>query len=352
MYRRPESDQTLPDIPSTTYVCHYSMDFGVDSRDQGKVDVTPFTGENDEWSDAVATPTLPQPKRSRTSSSSRLISTEGLQSNDTPSTTSSNSESSDDMMGGATFQEGTTEQRDIRVGKEHQANVPPFVPNQRVVNRKPTLVWKRGKITQPEMAKFFQRVSEILTPYLRDKRLTHEEPYSPLPWDVMERTVHSRGSTTMPTLSSICTAFTLSQTKADLLREYDVDAILTVLHENNYDVEDALDAIESSPSDFLTVWPRQEKELFNSGFRRYSGSLRMICKGIASSKDFHDVIDYHYRFKIPDQFRRFQDIKQEQAIRMMECIETRRNVHSTIPINTERNAASESLVNRKKEGGW
>jgi len=41
------------------------------------------------------------------------------------------------------------------------------------------------------------------------------------------------------------------------------------------------------------------------------------------------VVDYHYRFKIPDQFRRYQDKKREQAVRMMECIEARRHQDSS-----------------------
>ena len=85
------------------------------------------------------------------------------------------------------------------------------------------------------------------------------------------------------------------------------------------------------------MWTHAQKELFEAGFRRYAGSLRMIHKGLGpmTSKSFRDVIDYHYRFKIPDQFRVFQEIKREQAVRMMECIESRRNVNAAIPMSSD-----------------
>ena len=50
----------------------------------------------------------------------------------------------------------------------------------------------------------------------------------------------------------------------------------------------------------------------------------MIGNYIAPRKTMRDVVDYQYRFKIPDQFRRYQDKKREQALRIMECIEKRR----------------------------
>jgi hypothetical protein len=364
VYRHPDADRNLPPMPDNAFVCRYSMAFGENNREQGKIEVMPFEGENDEWSDVLATPTEARAtKRPRTpdrsdSTPPRLSqSTDDLRSKDTRLNSSSSSDSDSgglkDHMRAGGFDEGTTEKRDIRVGPEHQAIVPAYVLNQKVVSRNPTLVWKRGKISQAQIDQFLERVSAILTPYLRENRLTHEDPYSPLPWDRMEDMVRSLGGNMLPTLSSVCTVSSLSKNKIDILRECDADSLLDLLHKHNYDVKAALAVIEASPRDFLAVWSPQEKELFNSGFRRYSGSLRMICKGIAPSKDFHDVIDYHYRFKIPDQFRRFQDKKREQAVRMMECIETRRNIHNTIPISTERNVGSESAPKKRiKEAEW
>jgi hypothetical protein len=53
-------------------------------------------------------------------------------------------------------------------------------------------------------------------------------------------------------------------------------------------------------------------------------------KGLKPEKTLEDVIDYHYRFKIPYMFNRFQDRKREQAVRMLECIETRRSIETPI----------------------
>ena len=348
VYRNPESDQVLPEMPSYLYACRYSASINDDST--GQVDVIPFTGEDDEWpesesesesddDDDVNNTSQDRIKQSRSTDNS--IGTTGASYD----SSSSDSESQGGRGGGphgrstaaaAAFDEGTTEQRDIRIGPGHQAIVPPFIPNQRSVSRKPTRVWKQGGISDTGMDLYLSKASNILTTYLRSNMLTQTEQYSPLQWERVETLYKSlSGSAVPPTLSTVCTASSLSTplsdgVRADMLRECDSDSILANLNEHDYDVEASLAAISANPRGFLTVWSMQEKDLFNSGFRRYSGSLRMIYKGIAPSKGFKDVIDYHYRFKIPDQFRSFQDKKREQAVRMMECIETKRNIAAGI----------------------
>ena len=131
----------------------------------------------------------------------------------------------------------------------------------------------------------------------------------------------------MSTVSSLTTH------KVDALREFNIDALLRNLHVSNYNVRAAIAAIEASPMDYLVAWSSHEKARFNTGFRRYSGSLRAIYKGMGS-KSLSDVIDYHYRFKIPDQFRKIQERKREQAIRMLEVIETKRNLNAPIVVST------------------
>lgn len=54
---------------------------------------------------------------------------------------------------------------------------------------------------------------------------------------------------------------------------------------------------------------------------------------MGETKPLKGVIDYFYRFKIPDQFRKVQERKREQAIRMLECIETKRNLNAPIVMN-------------------
>jgi len=108
-------------------------------------------------------------------------------------------------------------------------------------------------------------------------------------------------------------------------REFNKDGILSLLHECQYDASDALVALAKAPPEkYLTLWTKEEQELYNAGFQTHLNSLLQISKGI-KSKSHKDVIDYHYRFKIPDQFRKYERKKLEQAQRMMECIEHRRS---------------------------
>lgn len=102
--------------------------------------------------------------------------------------------------------------------------------------------------------------------------------------------------------------------------------------------------------DYLIAWDLNEKTRFNAGFRRYSGSLRAIYKGMGN-KALPEVIDYHYRFKIPDQFRRVQERKREQAIRMLECIETKRNLNAPIVVSNVVLGGHASAAPEKKKDG-
>mmetsp|Transcript_19086 Transcript_19086/g.29396 ORF Transcript_19086/g.29396 Transcript_19086/m.29396 type:complete len:258 (+) Transcript_19086:805-1578(+) len=139
------------------------------------------------------------------------------------------------------------------------------------------------------------------------------------------------------TISRVSTSSSLSRRTNQLTRESKADALLEVLHKHGYDTSKALAEVKSSPRSFLNIWTRGDKELFDTGFRRYSGSLRMISKNIDFSQGIKEVIDYHYRFKIPDQFRRYQEKKRDQSVRMMECIEKRRYHDSLVPGKLEKN---------------
>ena len=63
VYRNPESDKVLPEMPPNLYVCRYSASICDDDEDEdeeenasmhdnsevGRIEVIPFTGEDDEW---------------------------------------------------------------------------------------------------------------------------------------------------------------------------------------------------------------------------------------------------------------------------------------------------------------
>ena len=76
----------------------------------------------------------------------------------------------------------------------------------------------------------------------------------------------------------------------------------------------------------------------------------MISKNIDFSKGVKEVIDYHYRFKIPDQFRRYQEKKRDQSVRMMECIETRRYHDSLVPGKVEKSTTKTEGQNAVTNG--
>jgi hypothetical protein len=341
IYRRPESDTNLPTLPKGSYVCRYAIAFGDDTKAQDEVQLTPFAGENDNWNEMLMSPR-------------KKIRLFGPSSTKECASSSSSSDSDDSSSIHSTttrvarVDEGTIEQREIRVGSKHQAIVPDSTTDQSVVSRNPSLVWKAREIPKQSLSLFMEQVAAVLFPYLRENRLTQEEPYSPLEWSEMEAVTKATGSNSLPTLSTMCTSSSLSESSTGMLREFDIDAIMEVLHQKEYDTDAALTTIKASPQDFLTVWSMREKEVFNYSFRKHAGSLRMVLKGISSSKSVQDIVDYHYRFKIPDQFRLFQNKNREQAVRMMESIEARRNINSSISIDDERNSA----LATSKESGW
>jgi hypothetical protein len=340
IYRRPESDTNLPILPKGSYVCRYAIALGDDTMAQDEVQLTPYMGENDNWNEMLL-----GPRKKR-----RLF---GPGSTQECASTSSSSDSDDSSSihsttRAARVDEGTVVQREIRVGSKHQAVVPDFTADQSVVSRNPSLVWKAQEIPKQSLSRFMEQVAAVLFPYLRENRLTQEEPYSPLEWSEMEAVTKATGSNSLPTLSTMCTSSSLSESSTGMLREFDIDAIMEVLHQKEYDTDTALTTIKASPSDFLTIWSMREKEVFNYSFRKHAGSLRMVLKGISSSKSVQDIVDYHYRFKIPDQFRIFQNKNREQAVRMMESIEARRNINSSISIDDERNSA----LATSKASGW
>jgi hypothetical protein len=370
VYRRPDSDPELPTMPADMYVCRYSVSFGEssDTINEGLLKIIPFVGKDDKWDDFVTSSGEKAVKRTRQEKSPQL-------EDDLPKSVSTPqphvnpsdrrryySDSDDDSsreefhLGGAVISEGTIAERSARVGSEHQIPVPPFVPNQKIVSRNPIPVWKPGQVSRDELQEYLTKASRILVPYLKRKGLTHTEPYSPLAWDQMEELSKEMGPDKMPTLSTICTASALSEKRTDMLREVDTDALLRLLHQHSYDADEALRVIKSSPKTFVSTMTPTQKDIVNSSFRRYAGSIRMVYKALAPGKTFQDVIDYVYRFKIPDQFRLFQETKREQAIRMLESIESRRNMNALISVNRDegKSTGSSQLPPERKvsNGDW
>lgn len=342
LYRNPKADTSLPShILPTTYICRYSLSLG-ESPEQSPLELLPYAGENDEWHEM----TLAAVQRKASSSS------DDENNETTPHTTSAGYIDETNAAFGSTTEyesgseisyqsirkrksvdegidEGTTEERYIHVGRDYQAFVPPFIPNQSSVSRHPVMVWKPGIISQEKVDEYLEEATKILIPFLKERRWTQEEPYAPFPTARLEELSKSLSQQRLPTLSSVSTVSSLSTEKTEALREIDADALLRNFHSSQYDLKTAIANILVSPREFVSIWSPQDKNVFDAGFRRYSGSLRAIYRGLGN-KTLQEVIDYHFRFKIPDQFRRFQERKREQAVRMLECIESRRSLNAPI----------------------
>jgi hypothetical protein len=356
LYRDPDLDAKIPShVLPATYLCRYSLRIDGTSR----VVVLPYTGDNDDWKEMTVS-ALNSKKRSvgdgdgdsgnsgdndkqrksgETSGGQFLHNLTSPTKQDNGGMGNQKRRRVGDFAETEGIDEGTTEQRDIQIGSDHQVRVPPFVPNQynnnnTIVSRNPVRMWTPDKISQEGTDDYIEKAAKILSPYLREHRLTQEEPYAPFPTKRMEELSKLLRRKRLPTLSSVSSVSSLTTHKVDALREFNIDSLLRNLHVSNYNVGAAIAAIEASPKDYLVAWSQHEKARFNTGFRRYSGSLRAIYKGMGN-KALSEVIDYHYRFKIPDQFRRVQERKREQAIRMLECIETKRKLNAPIVVSSE-----------------
>lgn len=61
--------------------------------------------------------------------------------------------------------------------------------------------------------------------------------------------------------------------------------------DSDYNIPRALEALAANPRNYITAWTPEEKEQFNHGFRKFSGSRRMITKTFALTKNFQQVVD-------------------------------------------------------------
>jgi hypothetical protein len=215
-------------------------------------------------------------------------------------------------------------------------------------------MWKPStSLSDEELDNYLARAADILTSFLEENGLLPEEPYAPLPSAKWEARLMSEPNPRPMTLSNVSTGSSMvSKMNGKLTRECKIDSILEILAKKNYNVQAALSMIAGSPRDFLTIWTKTEKEAFDRGFRRHTGSLRAIRKMVAPSKSYKDVVDYHYRFKIPDQYRRYQEKTREQAVRMMECIEKRRYHDSIVASRDDSRKSSANDGEAGKPSDW
>lgn len=240
--------------------------------------------------------------------------------------TSSTSGSSVDGVSKSTIQrgEGATRRGDIQVGSRFQMKVGPYVPFVKVASRGPKLVYQANRLSDDETFAFLNSVALLHNSYLNRSGLSMDEPYTPLSQDRAEEIMRSIPGNKPLTGSFMSTASMIAGKRSRLAKECCADALLEILADHEYNTARALTTIQANLSRITVGWSRPEKEIFDDGFRRHQGALRLIVKAIGPTKSIKDVVDYYYRFKIPDQFRKYQDKKREYAVRMVECIETKR----------------------------
>ena len=208
-----------------------------------------------------------------------------------------NDESSDESSDDGSELGISTSEGKIKIGSEYQVFVLPVSSLPKTSSGPFTLdelsisKWIPGKIGSEEISDYLHKANVILSDTLA-KIDGDECPVVKGP----EKALKLRVST-------------------KILRECDEDSLLDELHHCRYNVKEAILRVKKNPLNYLTIWGKEEKSQFDAGFKRYCASLRNIAKGVPT-KSCKDIVDYHYRFKIPDQFTKFQEKRKEQAQRM------------------------------------
>lgn len=251
---------------------------------------------------------------------------------------SQNTMSDDDIAHVMQEGEGSTLRGNIQVGDSYQASVKAFVPNQKVASRNPSIWWKPGCIAESDLQSFSDKLATVQTPFLLENSMTSDEPYTPLSTErVGELLKHFPEGETLTASHMSSASIAMGGNYSKLLKECDIDEVIKVLAEHDYNTLDALSAIQKDRERISSAWTATEREIFENSYRRNQGNLRVIAKDLMT-KTMTQVVDYFYRFKIPDQFRLYQNKKREQAMYLMECIDRRRR---GLPIPASKSAESD-----------
>jgi len=247
--------------------------------------------------------------------------------------------------------EGSVVRGQIMIGPKYQAAVPEFNPNHdEVKSRNPTLIFKPGCISDKELEDFSAELARFHTPFIKSRDLTiSEEPYMPVPVSRMEeiKDFLPRGKSFTPSNVSTSSYF-LGPKRQDLQKECNVDAVLDVLAAHNFDTRKAIEAIKAESDSVTTRWSENERDIFDDIYRRHPGNLREITKALAPLKTMKDVVDYNYRFKIPELSRRFQDKVRCQAKDIVDAIDRKRRNGTTFNTAMEQGEDGEPL----KDSPW
>jgi hypothetical protein len=211
--------------------------------------------------------------------------------------------------------EGSVLRHSIQIGPNYQASVPSFSsepsshPTYSSNREGPAkVVWKPGHISDDDFNQFVHRLASLHTPYLRNNRYTSIEPYTALSCDQYEMEWAKRTEVDLDAYSTSSTFSTASalatDQRASLLKECDVDAVLELIHDHQYDTNRAWQTIQSNVASISTpIWTIHDKNFYRTEVHHCTGDINGVATKLVRKKSFRDVIDFHYRFYIPDNFR-------------------------------------------------
>lgn len=234
------------------------------------------------------------------------------------------SDSSMSTAGNVIRGEGEKLREEIQVGSAYQMCVAGFDGPKTVSSRGAKCVYKANALTDEVLTSFLKRVAPLQADYLRQNKMLMMEPYLLLDSSRVDEFAQGVPEGYPVTGSFMSTASMISGERVPLTKETSAEDLLEILQDNDYDPQKALMVVEQKMDLITNGFTRAEKAIYDDGFRRHEGQLRLIGSALSPTKTNKEVVDYHYRFKIPDQFRKYQEKKREQAIRMARCIETRK----------------------------
>lgn len=206
----------------------------------------------------------------------------------------------------STISEGPSTAGKIMVGPEHQAVVPAVVEGSAKSNtrskagtlsqRMPLRVWDPSNDSD-DVETFILDASSLLSKHLEsvDMDIFSE--------DNTDESPDLDAETRMP-------------------REVNVDALLTVLHECRGNTAKAITKITKQPGRYVTIWTRHDRAQFDASYRNYRDSIRMIANTL-DNKTCREAVDYQYRFKVIENFRRFKARKRTKAEEIMTTVDDR-----------------------------
>jgi len=293
-------------IPEGSFVCRYELKFcpASSSRGEGTVEVHPFEDETDSF--VVANYEIDGMKK--ITSLNNIVSTDEGYSSTKEEKVSGNYSQAYPLSPRRVISEGPTVGK-IHVGPNHQAVVPEQIDLERKTSRRgmvnppsariPTLVWDPKSNDDTVVDSFLDEACSLL----------------------VQNQIMKAGMKPFHDVNCVESPDLGAETKRP--RECRIDVLLTELHNCKYDAKKALKKVSDNPDKFMTIWTRNEKDQFDASYRAYRESLRAISQSMGEKRSTNDVIDYLYRFKLVENFRRFSAKKREKAREMMETVENR-----------------------------